>query len=103
MEKNTVIISTDEYYNLREFKDRINCGYSCKIDVLYTGSNVDRYHYYVSKDDIVLELGQKLEKTEKLLELAKKEMQSVEKDFITNVRKLSWWDLIKLKLYKHEN
>lgn len=97
MEKDTVILSVEDYNELRDFKKKIEEGYTYRISYPYSYDDK-----YLSTEDAVKEIYDEYlgacEQNEKL----KKEIQKLKKDIlnnniVNNILNMNWWDFKKYK------
>mgnify|MGYP006291330887 CR=1 FL=1 len=97
MEKNTVILNVEDYNELRDFKKKIEEGYTYKI-VRHYWNDIE----YLSTEDAVKEIHDEYLSVYKQNEELKKENQELKKDIlndndINNILNMNWWGFKKLK------
>ena len=104
METNTVVLSLNDYNQLREFKEKMEEGNTYKLLQPYVSRSVywgSEYHSpvnYITTDEAVIEL---LERNKELLKInteLKEEMVEMNRnsiETINKVKKMSIWEFIR--------
>lgn len=88
MEKDTVLLSTSEYNKLRDFKKEIEAGNTYRDEYGYFGNSVT----YISTDEAVKQLGEKLEFLKREIDKMKIEIE-IESLKSAKVKRLRWFNL----------
>lgn len=91
MEKDTVILSTKDYNELRDFKINIEEGYTCKID----WTDIE----YISTKDTIKEIYKKYREIADENKKLKKRLRELKKTNLSKdeISKMSWREFKKLK------
>ena len=86
MEKDTVLLSTSEYNKLRDFKKEIEAGNTYRAEYGYFGNSVT----YISTDEAIKQLGEKLEFLKREIDKMKIEIESHKS---AKAKRLRWFNL----------
>jgi len=96
MEQNTVVIGTEEYYGLREFKDKIMSGNGVSMHTTCDDVRVIRFY---KKDDILKELTNKIDHLNEKHE----QLRKINNLLTSTLSKLSVWQFIKWRKQQRKN
>lgn len=94
MEKDTILLNVETYNELRDFKKEIEHGYTYRVDFGYWGNSIT----YVSTDEAIKEMSQRLETLKKENEDLKN--PDKKQPSIDEIKAMSWWKFRKWKAGK---
>jgi chaperonin cofactor prefoldin len=91
MEKDTILLSVEKYNELRDFRKEIEAENTYRVDFGYWGNSIA----YVSTDEAIKEMSQRLETLEKENEDLKN--PDKKQPSIDEIKAMSWWKFRKWK------
>lgn len=91
MEKDTILLSVEKYNELRDFRKEIEAGNTYRVDFGYWESSIT----YVSTDEAIKEMSQRLETLKKENEDLKN--PDKKQPSIDEIKVMSWWKFRKWK------
>ena len=97
MDKDTVILSVEDYNRLRDFRKKIEEGYTYRVTYPYSYDDT-----YISTEDAVKEIHDEYLGQYKRNKELKEEIQELKKHFLTDddlneILNMSWWEFRKHK------